>query len=167
MVTGARPDLAVVLVGLFGTAVALSIANGIYVTIIQVKIPQRFHGRVIALNQTIAWSTIPIGFAVFVPASGPLLNPLMSQHGALAETVGRVIGTGSGRGIGLAYLLFGLGMAVNALIGLRIRTLRQLDTDLPDATPDDLVGVQALAGRDGKAASRSVHATRERESAHG
>jgi amino acid adenylation domain-containing protein len=149
MITGVRPNLAVVLVGLFGTAVALSIANGIYVTIIQVKIPQRFHGRVIALNQTIAWSTIPIGFAVFVPASGPLLDPLMARHGALAGTLGRAIGTGSGRGIGLAYLLFGLAMVVNALIGLRLRALRQLDTDLPDAAPDDLIGVQALDGRDG------------------
>lgn len=158
MLTGARPDIGVVLVGLFGTAVALSIANGIYITIIQVKIAQRFHGRVIALNQSIAWSTIPIGFAVFVPASGRLLNPLMAAHGILAGNIGKLIGTGAGRGIGLAYLLFGLGMSVNALIGLCIKSLRQLDTDLPDAEPDDLIGRQALADRDRSAASRSADA---------
>jgi hypothetical protein len=145
MLTGFRGNLAVVFIGVFGTALALSLANGIYLTIIQVKVPQRFHGRVIALNQTITWSTLPIGFALLLPASGAL-EPLLAPDGALAGTVGAVIGTGPGRGLGLAFILFGLGMLVNALAALGVRRLARLDTELPDALPDDLIGVQALAG---------------------
>ncbi|HEX6755516.1 MAG TPA: amino acid adenylation domain-containing protein [Mycobacteriales bacterium] len=145
-VTGLRPSLPVVLAGVLGTALSLSIANGLYMTIIQVKVPQRFHGRVFALNQTITWSTLPIGFAVLVPASGAL-DRLLTPDGVLASTVGRVIGTGEGRGLGLAYLVFGIGMMLNALVALRVRRLARLDTDLPDSLPDDLVGVRLLAER--------------------
>jgi hypothetical protein len=147
MLTGLRPALPVVLVGLFGTAATLSVSGGIYMTIIQTKVPQRFHGRVFALNQSIAWATIPLGFAVFVPFSGSVLNPLLTEHGALAGSVGAVIGTGPGRGLGLAYLVFGLAMALNALIGLRIRILRDLDEIVPDAEPDDLIGMRAIDAR--------------------
>lgn len=145
--TGLRPAMPFVLAGVFGTALALGIANGIYFTIIQVKIPQRFHGRVIALNQSIAWATIPLGFALFVPPSGPVLNPLLKPGGALAGTVGQVLGTGEGRGLGLAYVVFGLLMAINALIGLRLPILRDLDRRVPDADPDDLIGKRALDER--------------------
>jgi len=146
--TGSRASLPVVFAGVFGTAVSLSLANGIYLTVVQTKVPQRFHGRVIALNQTLTWSTLPIGFALLVPASGRL-EPLLAPDGALAGTVGRVIGTGTGRGLGFAYVLCGLGMLVNALVALRVRRLARLDTELPDAPADDLVGLQALAARAG------------------
>jgi len=46
-------------------------------------------------------------------------------------------------------------MLLNALVALRVRRLSRLDTDLPDAPPDDLVGVRALAEREagGRAAA--------------
>ncbi|HET6211301.1 MAG TPA: amino acid adenylation domain-containing protein [Micromonosporaceae bacterium] len=146
--TGSRASLPVVFAGVFGTAVSLSLANGIYLTVVQTKVPQRFHGRVIAVNQTLTWSTLPIGFLLLVPASGRL-EPLLAPDGALADTVGRVIGTGTGRGLGFAYVLCGLGMLVNALVALRVRRLARLDAELPDAPADDLVGLQALAAREG------------------
>ncbi|MEV0136164.1 MFS transporter [Dactylosporangium sp. NPDC050688] len=142
--SGLRPSVPLVILGVFGTALGLSLANGIYLTIVQTKVPQRFHGRVIALNQTLTWSTLPIGFLVLVPLSGKL-QPLLDPGGALATTVGRVLGTGSGRGLGLAYVLCGLGMVLVALVALRVRLLTRLDEDLPDAPADDLIGLQALA----------------------
>ncbi len=143
MLTGARASLPIVLAGVFGTAVMLTLANGIYLTIIEVKVPQRFHGRIIALNQTITWAMLPIGFAVLLPLTGKL-NPLLERGGALADTVGKVIGTGHGRGLGLGLILFGLLMTVNALVALGIKRLAKLDTLVPDALPDDLVGAQVL-----------------------
>ena len=149
--TGVRASLPVVFAGVFGTALSLALANGIYLTVVQTKVPQRFHGRVIALNQALTWSTLPVGFVLLVPASGRL-EPLLAPGGALADTVGRVIGTGPGRGLGFAYVLFGLGMLVTALLALRVRRLARLDTELPDAPADDLVGVQALAAREARRA---------------
>jgi len=153
ILTGARASLPVVLVGVLGTAVALTLANGIYLTIIETKVPQRFHGRLIALNQTITWATLPIGFAVLVPLTGKL-NPLFVRGGGLADTVGQVIGTGPGRGLGFGMIVFGLLMTINALVALRIKRLARLDAQLPDALPDDLIGAQVLADRDQDHADR-------------
>ncbi|MFJ9610297.1 amino acid adenylation domain-containing protein [Kitasatospora sp. NPDC101176] len=147
LVTGLRPAVPVVALGAFGMAYTLALVNGVYATIVQTKVPLRFHGRVIAVNTMVAWSTLPVGFALVAPFGPRLLQPLMDHDGALAPTVGRLIGTGEGRGIGLLYLLFGLAMAALVLACLAVPALRHFDRDVPDAEPDDLVGLQALQGR--------------------
>jgi hypothetical protein len=100
--SGVHPSLAVAAAGVFGSAVALSIANAIYLTVVQIKVPQRFHGRVFALNQTLMWSTFPLAFALVPPLVDRYLEPLLMPGGALADSLGALIGTGPGRGIGLS-----------------------------------------------------------------
>ncbi|MFJ4595851.1 amino acid adenylation domain-containing protein [Kitasatospora sp. NPDC088861] len=147
LVTGLRPSLVVVALGAFGMAFGLALVNGVYATIVQTKVPLRFHGRVIAVNTMVAWSTLPVGFALVAPLGPRLLQPLMDHDGTLAPTVGRLIGTGDGRGIGLLYLLFGLAMAALVLVCLAVPVLRHFDRDVPDAEPDDLVGLKTLQDR--------------------
>jgi hypothetical protein len=125
----------------------LTMLNGVYATIIQVKVPQRFHGRVIALNTLVAWSTLPIGFGLVAPYGSAVFEPLMAPGGPLAGTVGLVLGTGEGRGIGFMYVCFGLAIALIALVAMRVRVLARFDVDVPDAIPDDLVGFQTLQSR--------------------
>jgi hypothetical protein len=146
-VTGLRPSLAVVAVGAWGMALWLTIVNGIYTTIVQVKVPQRFHGRVFALNTLIAWSTLPLGFGLVAPYGTRLFEPL-------ARHLSPLVGTGPGRGIGLMYVLFGLVIALFAVGALASRTLGRFDDEVPDAMPDDLVGVEALRRRTGRAAGQ-------------
>lgn len=141
-----RPSLATVALGAFGMALALTMLNGIYSTIVQVKVPQRFHGRVFALNTLLAWSTLPLGFAIVAPLTTRLLEPMMRPGGALAGSAGAAFGVGPGRGIAVMYALFAVAIAVTALIGLTRRSLRTLD-EMPDARPDDLVGADLLAAR--------------------
>jgi hypothetical protein len=57
--------------------------------------------------------------------------------------VGAVIGIGSGRGIGFAYLVFGCVLALVTGGG----SLRRFDTEVPDSLPDDLIGAQQRARR--------------------
>lgn len=147
VVTGLRPSVTVVAIGAFGMTYGLALLNGIYATVIQTKVPMRFHGRVIAVNTLVAWSTLPIGFALVAPAGPELLQPLMDEGGALASSVGALIGTGDGRGIGLLYLVFGLAMAALVLISLCIPVLARFDRDVPDAESDDLIGLEALQAR--------------------
>jgi MFS family permease len=147
LVTGLRPSLITVAAGACGMGLCLTLLNSIYATIVQVKVPQRFHGRVFALNTLIAWSTLPVGFAVVAPYGTRLLNPLLVRHGALANSVGTVLGTGPGRGIGLMYLLFALTIGVITVTAMRVPALARFDDSVPDAEPDDLVGLQALRRR--------------------
>ncbi|MFI6813446.1 amino acid adenylation domain-containing protein [Nonomuraea sp. NPDC050328] len=153
VVTGLHASPLVVAVGAFGLWCSLSVVNGVFMTIIHVKVPQRFHGRVMAFNQMISWSTLPIGMAVVAPLGERLLEPLLAPGGALASSVGAVIGVGPGRGIAFMYILLGLGIAVHVLVSMRIPVLARFDDEVPEAEPDDLVGAQALQGRAGNVVS--------------
>ncbi|TDC90751.1 amino acid adenylation domain-containing protein [Nonomuraea deserti] len=146
LVTGLRPDLVTIGVGAFGMSLWLTLLNGIYATIVQVKVPQRFHGRVFALNTLIAWSTLPLGFGLVAPYGAAVFDPLVAPDGPLASTAGALVGTGEGRGVGLMYVLFAVAMAVLAVAALRSRLPALVDGGA-DALPDDLVGLQALGRR--------------------
>jgi MFS family permease len=147
LITGLQQNLLLIAIGAFGMSFWLTMLNGVYATIVQVKVPQRFHGRVIALNTLVAWSTLPIGFGLVAPYGSALFEPLLAPDGPLADTVGLVLGTGEGRGVGLMYVLFAVAIAVTALVAMRTRTLSRFDVDVPDALPDDLVGFQTIQKR--------------------
>jgi amino acid adenylation domain-containing protein len=151
LVMGLRPSLLVVAAGVFLLAAAMAVSQGIYATLVQVKVPQRYHGRVFAINQTITWSTLPIGFAVLAPLAVGWFSPLLAPGGALAGSVGSVLGTGEGRGVGLAYVVYALVLLVINVGGFAVKLLRRFDTEVPDSLPDDLVGAQVrerkLAGK--------------------
>ncbi|WP_406089052.1 amino acid adenylation domain-containing protein [Streptomyces sp. NBC_01013] len=144
-ITGLHASLWVIAAGAFGMSFALSLVNGVYSTIVQVKVPQRFHGRVFALNTLVAWSTLPLGHGVIAPLGSSLLGPLMEPGGALAPVFGTLIGTGPGRGIALMYVLFGCAMLGMVALGLRLPVLARFDRDVPEAEPDDLVGLRERA----------------------
>ncbi|HEX6872401.1 MAG TPA: MFS transporter, partial [Micromonosporaceae bacterium] len=136
VLSGLRPNLVLVALGSFGVGLGLGLHNGIYLSIIQVKVPQRFHARVLAMIQTLTWATLPLGFAILVPLSGSQLEPMFAPGGALVDTVGAVIGTGPGRGLGFAMVISGLALAVVALGAVRVRRLWRFDTETPDAPAD-------------------------------
>ncbi|MER7577014.1 amino acid adenylation domain-containing protein [Streptomyces sp. NPDC126514] len=146
-VTGLRPSLPLVAAGVFGMFAGLTVMNAIYATIIQVKVPARFHGRIFAVNTVFAWCTMPVGFLLLGPGTAALLEPAMEPDGTLAGTAGRILGTGEGRGLGLMYVLFGLALVLVVLCARRIPALARFDAEVPDARPDDLVGLQSLHAR--------------------
>ncbi|MCT9932892.1 amino acid adenylation domain-containing protein [Planotetraspora sp. A-T 1434] len=119
LVVGLDTSLLLIGIGAFGVSYGLALVNGVYATIIQVKVPQRFHGRVFALNQMVAWSTIPLGVGVIAPLGVRLLS-----------------------GIGAMYVVFAAFIAVVALGAMAAPVLARFDDEVPDATPDDLVGLQ-------------------------
>ncbi|MER5704608.1 amino acid adenylation domain-containing protein [Micromonospora sp. NPDC002296] len=156
---GLDASVAVICLGAFWLALAMTTAQSIYATIVQVKVPQRYHGRVFSLNQTISWSTLPIGFALIAPAATGLFEPMLAPGGALADSVGAVIGTGPGRGIGFAYVCFGAALVLVTLGGFAIRLLRRFDMEVPDSLPDDLIGAQE---RERRLAARAAERQEEK-----
>ncbi|WP_307794069.1 non-ribosomal peptide synthetase/MFS transporter [Actinacidiphila bryophytorum] len=163
VVVSLRPAVWVIAAGSFGMSLALVLLNGVYTTIVQVKVPQRFHGRVFAVNTVIAWSTLPIGWAVLGPTGSHLLQPLMDPGGALSGTFGRVLGTGPGRGIALLYLLLAVAIAAVALTAMRLPRTARFDDEVPDARPDDEVGAETVRAR----VESTQEAAEAREAAEG
>jgi amino acid adenylation domain-containing protein len=139
---GLHPSVPVVASGVFGMMLSLALTQATFLTIIQVKVPQRFHGRVFAITQMIAWSTLPIGFAVIAPLGTNLFEPLLQPGGGLASTVGAVIGVGEGRGIAFVYIVSAVAMLAVTLAALRYRVFSRFDAEAPDALPDDLEGIR-------------------------
>ncbi|MFI5911931.1 amino acid adenylation domain-containing protein [Dactylosporangium sp. NPDC051541] len=145
LIAALHASVAVIAAGALVMSMSLAVINGIWLTIIQTKVPQRLHARVIALNMVIALSTMPIGQAVLAPLLVPVAEPLLSPAGPLSGTVGEVIGVGPGRGIALLYIVLAAAIASVAAVALRTRTLAGFDDEVPDAPPDDVVGLQTLA----------------------
>ncbi|WP_377272874.1 amino acid adenylation domain-containing protein [Peterkaempfera sp. SMS 1(5)a] len=140
-----RPSLWLIGAGAFALTFFLTIMNSVYSTIVQLKVPYRYHGRVFALNTLVAWSTLPIGMGLVAPFGSEFFNRLLAPHGALASTAGTIVGVGPGRGVAFMFLLCSVGMVLVVAGALRIRRLARFDAEMPDALPDDLLGVEALA----------------------
>ena len=112
----------------------------------QVKVAPDFQGRVFAIRIVIARMAMPIAFILAGPLADNVFEPLMADDGALADSIGQVIGTGPGRGIGLMYLFMGIGLTITALVGFTLRPLREVETLIPDAIPDKPATVEEEMG---------------------
>ncbi|MGI8625079.1 MAG: MFS transporter, partial [Geodermatophilaceae bacterium] len=134
---GLRPSILLVAAGFFLWVVAIAVFNGCYATIIQLKVPQALQGRVFAVIQMTALGIAPIAYLGAGPLGEHVFEPLMAPAGALAGTVGAVLGTGAGRGVALMYILAGLGVLVATALAYRSRAIWQLEDVMPDALPDD------------------------------
>jgi surfactin synthase thioesterase subunit/MFS family permease len=144
LLLGLRPNLISIGVGVFGVGFCVSTINGIIMTIIQTKVPQRLQGRVIALNTMIAATAVPFGFGVVAPYGPRLLQPLSAATGTTGMIVRVIVGTGPGREIGLLDIACAAAIALLALWAGRFRRLARFDVDVHDALPDDLVGIESM-----------------------
>ncbi len=132
---GLQPSAWLVGAGAFGALVAYPIVNACNQTIWQMKIPPEMQGRVFALRNAIASSTLPLAYLLAGPLADGVFEPLLAHDGPLAGSLGQVLGTGPGRGIGLLFMALGC-LAIGASVAaLAWRPLRQIETDLPDALP--------------------------------
>lgn len=101
----------------------------------QTKTPPVLQGRVAALRRVVFQST-----GLVVTLTGGVLadrffEPWMMPGGALASSVGQVIGVGKGRGIALMFIVLSamlLGSVVLAWLSPRVRNV---EAELPDVLP--------------------------------
>ena len=127
---GLRPNVWMIGIFAFLFFAALPFVNTSADVLVRRNIPDDRQGR--------AWGLIGIlsqlGYIVAYCVSGLLadrvFNPLLAQGGAWAGTVGRVVGVGEGRGIGLLLIVSGALLAVLALAIGRVGSIRALE-DVP------------------------------------
>jgi MFS transporter, DHA3 family, macrolide efflux protein len=126
------------LMGLF-TAVALIIVFGFLffftLPFVNTSLEVLIRSNVDNERQGRTWSIIyaisQVGYILAFGSSGfladHLFNPLLSQNGALSQTVGKIIGTGQGRGIGFLFILSGILVSILALIIGRVKRIHELE----------------------------------------
>jgi amino acid adenylation domain-containing protein len=122
----AHPYIA--MVGLFGFQLAISLSNGHWQALIQTKVPFDLHGRVFAINQMLAWSTMPVGYLI----AGWLADNVFTT------TVATQVGS-TAQGLGVFIVIIGLFTAVVGVLGMTYRTLRYMEEELPDPYADSMI----------------------------
>jgi hypothetical protein len=132
LVGGLRESAVLVAASAFGFMLGLPIANACNQAIWQSKVAAELQGRVFAIRQMIALSSLPLGQLAAGPLAEYLFEPLLLAGGPLAATAGRLFGVGPGRGTGLLFSALGLLVLAVVLAGYRYPRLRHLEREIPD-----------------------------------
>ena len=114
----------------------------------QRKVAPDVQGRVFAIRTMIATASLPVAYLISGPLADYVFNPLLMPGGLLAGSVGRIIGVGPGRGIGLMFIVMGVLTVIAVIVGYLYPRVRWVEEELPDAVVDAPIEDAGSAGQD-------------------
>lgn len=132
VLVGVRPSLWFLTGGLFTLFFFGPFINGLVQALWQTKVPPGIQGRVFATRGMIAMAMTPVAYLLSGPLADRVFTPLMVEGGALSGSLGPLIGTGPGRGIGLMFVVAGLLGLVLGLLAFADPHIRHVEDRLPD-----------------------------------
>jgi MFS transporter, DHA3 family, macrolide efflux protein len=135
LVAGMHTSVILVAVAAFFFFFGLPISNSSSQVIFQKKVPPDIQGRVFALTGAITVAALPLAYVVAGPLAEHLFEPLMSADGWLSDSIGKIIGVGPGRGIGLLFTILGSFIILITIAAYRNPKFRLMDNQLPDVVP--------------------------------
>ncbi|MDW7733528.1 MAG: hypothetical protein SCH66_14005 [Methanolobus sp.] len=91
------------------------------------NVENNVQGRVWSIVSLISQSGMVLAFAAAGILADSVFGPLFEAQGLFASTIGQIIGTGQGRGIGFMFILSGLSIIVLALMISRLNVIKALD----------------------------------------
>jgi MFS family permease len=97
--------------------------------LIRTNVDNRMQGRVWSIVSLVSQFGMIISFATAGFLADKVFNPLLLPGGALASTVGRITGTGEGRGIGLMFILSGILIIATASAIIKNQSVKSLETE--------------------------------------
>lgn len=103
----------------------------------QTKVALQVQGRVFAVRRMVSFGATALANLGAGPIAERWFEPWLSPGGILAGSIGRVIGTGRGRGIGFLFVVMGACVLVVVVAAGLSPRLRNMEDELPDALPDD------------------------------
>jgi len=124
----------VVIVGIAATLLLFlnPVVNSSSQVIWQTKVEEGMQGRVFSLRRMLSSAVSPLAIFIAGPLADQIFEPMLADDGALADTVGTIIGTGPGRGIGFMYVVAGIGTVGLGIAGWLAPRVRNIETELPD-----------------------------------
>jgi MFS transporter, DHA3 family, macrolide efflux protein len=120
----------------------------------QSKVAPDVQGRVMAATWMASIAAAELGYLIAGPLADYLFLPVMAKGGALAGSLGLLVGVGPGRGIGLMFVIFGFIYVIVALRAMWAPSLRNIDKDLPDAIDSVAASKDAIVRSIGTAMMR-------------
>lgn len=127
ILAGSRPYPLLVASMVFLFAFCIPIIMSCSQAIWQSKVEPEVQGRVFAVRRMIAWSTLPLAYAIAGPLADHVFKPLMRPNGHLYTALVPFLGTGAGRGIGLMFFAVGLCALIVATWAYFYPPLRQIE----------------------------------------
>ena len=94
---------------------------------VRISIPNEMQGRVWGMISLLTQSGTVLAYVLCGVLADYIFEPMMAEGGILAGNIGRIIGTGEGRGIGLMLILSGIGMMLAVLITGRNKAVRSIE----------------------------------------
>lgn len=135
---GVRESALLIAVVIFALLFTTPITNGCSQAIWQTKTAPDVQGRVFSVRRMLAMSVTPLSYVAAGPLADKIFEPLMAVDGPLAGSMGRIIGTGPGRGIGLMFVMVGVGTVGITLVSYLYPRIRYLEDELPDVVGDGI-----------------------------
>jgi len=134
---GWRASIALLALANLALLIGSPLINGSVQVLLQKKVEQDVQGRVFAAGRMLAMIAIPVAYLLSGPLADNVFNPLLRENGALAGSIGQIIGVGEGRGIALMYILAGTLTLIGTGAAFLYGPMRRIQTELPDVTPND------------------------------
>lgn len=123
---GVNKSIFVTGAGVFLFFLALPFMNTSADVLIRKNIPNEIQGRVWGIISLLSQTGTVLAYALSGVLADYLFEPLLSDNGILADSVGVLIGTGTGRGIGFMLILSGICIIPASFAIGRIRSIRSL-----------------------------------------
>ena len=96
------------------------------------KVPPALQGRVLAADQMVGLVIGAVAPVLAGPLADYVFEPAMRPGSILAPTLGRFFGTAPGAGMAFLYTIMSLWIVLIGIGGYACRTLRHVETTLPD-----------------------------------
>ena len=137
LLMGFQPSLLFIGIGVFTLAFFLPFGSGPSSALFAEKIAPDVQGRVLSTRSMISQSMMPLAFLLSGILADKVFNPLLNEGGRLANTfVGKWIGVGAGRGIGLMIICSGILLILISAVAYANPRIRHIETEIPDAVID-------------------------------
>jgi DHA3 family macrolide efflux protein-like MFS transporter len=133
---GVRASTSLIIVAGFLSTLCVPILSSSNQVIWQKKVSPDVQGRVFGIRRTITLATPLLTYVVAGPLTDRVFEPMMAVDGPLAGSIGQMLGTGAGRGIGLLFVTMGFLLVLITAISCLFPHLRGVEDELPDAVAD-------------------------------
>lgn len=128
---GAIPNVVAIGIAGFGFFLILPPLNTAVEVLVRSAIPGETQGKVWGLMGLISQLGYVVAYAISGVLADRVFNPLLRDGGALADSVGALIGVGESRGIGFIFVIVGVLLVGIAIVIPRIRSVRALQEAAP------------------------------------